>query len=153
MTPTADELVLTHDTQYRVCYADVDRMGYVYHGHYLRLFEIGRNEMLRSMYGSYAELEDNGYMLPCRHAEIEYLRPARLDDLLTIRTIVDQLPRVRFQCRGEIYGAAQELLTKYRMTLVFADTRTGKPRRAPADLVRRLQTRLVSAAAATTQPQ
>jgi len=140
--------MLTHDTRYRVCYADVDRMGYVYHGHYLRLFEIGRNEMLRALYGSYAQLEDRGYMLPCRNAQIEYLRPAVFDELLTIRSIVAEAPRLRFTMAGEIYNQAGELLTRGQVTLVFADTRTGRPRRAPRDLTARLQECLARAEAA-----
>jgi len=137
--------MISHDTQYRVCYADVDRMGYVYHGHYLRLFEIGRNEMLRALYGSYADLEDRGYMLPCRNAEIEYIRPARFDEMLTIRSLVDETPRLRFRIRTEIYDTTGTLLTRGRITLVFADTRTGRPRRAPADLVSRMRKHLEGA--------
>ena len=141
--------MITHETQYRVCYADVDRMGYVYHGHFLRLFEIGRNEMIRSLYGSYADIEDSGYMLPCRNAELEYLRPARFDDLLTIRSMVDQAPRVRFTIHTEIYNAGGELLTRGKITLVFADTKTGRPVRAPKDLVARMQQHLDRSTRAT----
>jgi acyl-CoA thioester hydrolase len=131
--------MLSHETPYRVCYADVDRMGYVYHGHYLRLFEIGRNEMIRAIYGSYADMEASGYMLPCRNAEVEYLQPALFDDLLTIRSIVEEPPRVRFTIGAEVYNAAGSLLTRGKVTLVFADTRTGRPRRAPPELVQRIQ--------------
>ena len=139
--------MLTHETPYRVCYADVDKMGYVYHGHYLRLFEIGRNEMIRSLYGSYADMEAAGYMLPCLRAEVEYLRPAKFDDLLTIRSMVDEVPGVKFTIRAEIYNAEGELLARGGVTLVFADTQTGRPRRAPKALVECLEQQLKSAAA------
>ena len=86
-----------HDTTIRVRYADTDKMGVVYNGNYLRYFEIGRTELLRHIGVPYAQLEAQGALLPVIEAHIEYLRPARYDDLLTVRTTyaVDRSPVLR----------------------------------------------------------
>ncbi len=78
--------VLRHQHPYRVRYADTDRMEYMYNGHYLRLFEIGRTELLRQAGVPYVELEANGYLLPVLEAHVIYRQPAYYDDLLTIET-------------------------------------------------------------------
>ena len=50
--------------EYRVPYADTDMMGYVYYGNYLTLFERSRNELMRALGPSYAQMEADGLMLP-----------------------------------------------------------------------------------------
>ncbi|MGD9556914.1 MAG: acyl-CoA thioesterase, partial [Mangrovibacterium sp.] len=80
------------ETKIRVYYEDTDQMGVVYYGQYLRYYEIGRTEMIRELGLTYKEIEDSGIMLPARSVKINYLKPARYDDLLTVRTIVEQIP-------------------------------------------------------------
>lgn len=70
----------------RVRYADTDKMGIVYNGTYLRYFEIGRTELLRSIGLPYIQLESEGYLLPVLEAHAEYKNPARYDDLIDIVT-------------------------------------------------------------------
>jgi acyl-CoA thioester hydrolase len=61
-------------------------MGIVYNGTYLRYFEIGRTELLRSIGLPYVGLEADGYLLPVLEAHVEYKNPARYDDLIDIVT-------------------------------------------------------------------
>lgn len=61
-------------------------MGIVYNGTYLRYFEIGRTELLRSIGLPYVQLESQGYLLPVLEAHVEYKNPARYDDLIDIVT-------------------------------------------------------------------
>lgn len=75
---------IQHSAQYRVRYSDTDKMGVVYHGNYLRLFEIARTELLRSIGLPYSVLEDSGYMLPVLESYAKYILPARYDDLLAL---------------------------------------------------------------------
>ncbi len=77
---------IVHLTSYRVRYSDTDKMGVVYYGNYMRLFEIGRTELLRSAGLPYVELEREGYLLPVLEAHAEYILPARYDDVLDIVT-------------------------------------------------------------------
>ena len=84
--------MMSYETPYRVCYADTDRMGIMYYGNYPRLYEIGRTDMIRSIWKSYREVEESGIILPVRLLHAVYHKPANYDELLTIRTIIKEIP-------------------------------------------------------------
>ncbi|MCX7835271.1 MAG: acyl-CoA thioesterase [bacterium] len=75
---------LTIQTQFRIRYADTDKMGIVYYGKYLELFEIGRTEWIRTFWKSYAEIERDGYFLPVIQCYVKYQKSFEYDDLITI---------------------------------------------------------------------
>jgi acyl-CoA thioester hydrolase len=81
--------MLTNKTTYRVIYGDTDKMGIAYHANYLRWFEIGRAEMFRSFGFTYKEIEAKGVLLPVSEAYCKFLFPAQYDDLLVIKTSID----------------------------------------------------------------
>src|SRR4030065_65871 len=72
----------------RDLFADTVAMGIVYYANYLKWFEAGRVELMRSMGMEYRELTGNGVHLPVTEATVRYLSPARYDDLLAIRSEV-----------------------------------------------------------------
>ena len=123
------------ETKYRVCYGDTDQMGVVYYGHYPRLMEIGRNEMIRSVGFPYKKIEEAGIIMPVRCVKIEYLKPAYYDDLLTIRTIIEKLPKVKLKVLSEIYNEKGELLNKGETVLAIIDSKSGKPTLAPQEFL------------------
>lgn len=127
------------DTTVRVRYGETDQMGYVYYGDYAQFLEVGRVEALRSLGFPYRRLEEQGVMLPVHDLRITYHRPARYDDLLTIRTRIEALPSVRIGFDYTIMNEAGEVLCEAHTTLVFVDRVTMKPRRAPDALVQALQ--------------
>jgi len=86
-----------YDTTYRVSYGDTDQMGVVYYGNYLEFFERARTEMLRSAGLPYAELERRGWFLMVIEAHCRYHAPARYDDLLTFRSGVAEVSRVKIK--------------------------------------------------------
>ena len=116
-----------HEFKVRVRYAETDQMGVVYHGNYAQYFEMGRVEWLRSLGLSYAYMEKNGIMLPVVSLTLNYKKPARYDDLLTVRTILKKQESVRIEFDYEIYNEKQELLTTGNSVLVFVDMKTGRP--------------------------
>ncbi len=75
---------VVHEVPYRVRYGDTDKMGVMYYGNYMRLFEIARTEMLRATGIPYAHLEKMGYLLPVLEAHCSYLRPLLYDDAVTV---------------------------------------------------------------------
>ena len=76
-----------HRYELRVRYGDTDQMGWVYYGNYLRWFEIGRAEMMRSMGRSYRSLEeDEDVLMPVLEARCRYFHGARYDEKVTIET-------------------------------------------------------------------
>lgn len=115
----------------RVRYAETDQMGVVYHGNYAQYFEMGRVEWLRNLGVSYKWMEENGVMLPVVTLNMNYKKPAKYDDLLTIRTIFKSQTSVKIEFDYEIYNEANELLTTGYSMLVFVDVKTGKPVLAP----------------------
>lgn len=131
--------MLVNETMIRVYYEDTDQMGVVYYGKYLRYYEIGRTEMIRNLGISYKDIEDSGILLPARSVKINYIKPARYDDLLTIRTIVDQIPKVKFLIKGEIYNQNNELLNEGEVVLVFYNGRTNRPCKAPETFINTLK--------------
>jgi|TARA_R110000868_G_scaffold55933_11_gene173656 acyl-CoA thioester hydrolase len=124
-----------HELKVRVRYAETDQMGVVYHGNYAQYFEMGRVEWLRNLGISYKWMEDNGVMLPVVSLNINYKKPARYDDLLTIKTILKSQSTVKIEFDYEILNEKQELLTIANSILVFVDMKTGRPT-VPPDYVK-----------------
>lgn len=88
--------------EYRVPYADTDQMGVVYYGNYLTLFERARNELMRLSGYSYRECEAEGWALPVTHAQVNYRRPAKYDDLLEVTAYVQNQKGVRIEIACEV---------------------------------------------------
>lgn len=123
--------MIVSETKIRVYYEDTDKMGVVYYGNYARYYEIGRTEMIRDLGFTYKQIEDSGIMLPARSLKINYLKSAYYDDLLTVRTIVDTIPKVKFPIKTEIYNEKGELINSGEVVLVFYSAITNKPVAAP----------------------
>jgi acyl-CoA thioester hydrolase len=120
-----------HELKVRVRYSETDQMGVVYHGNYAQYFEMGRVEWLRNLGISYKWMEDNGVMLPVVSLNINYKKPARYDDLLTIKTVLKSQSTVKIEFDYEILNEKQELLTIANSILVFVDMKTGRPTAPP----------------------
>lgn len=123
--------MIVTETKIRIYYQDTDQMGVVYYGNYARYYEIGRTEMIRDLGFTYKRLEEMGIMLPARSLQINYLKSAHYDDLLTVRTIVETIPKVKFPIKTEIYNEKGELINSGEVVLVFFSSRTNKPVAAP----------------------
>ena len=93
---------LSGEITIRVRYAEADRMGFLHHSHYLVYFEQGRTELLRAQGHSYRDLEDRGFLLVLTRVQVRYKRPARYDDLLTLRTTVVRTTLVKIEHRYEL---------------------------------------------------
>jgi acyl-CoA thioester hydrolase len=119
----------TGEITIRVRYAETDRMGLLHHATYLVYFEQGRTELLRAMGYSYKDLEDQGFLLVLTKLEVRYHRPARYDDLLTLRTTAVRTTMVRIDHKYELFCDGQ-LLTEGSSTLACVD-RTGRPQALP----------------------
>ena len=131
----------TTETSIRVRYGETDRMGYAYYANYALYFEVGRTEMLRSLGFIYREWEDNGIILPVKSLSIDYLSPARYDDLLTIRTTVTELPSARITFVYEVINEKKQLVCTGSTVLVFVDAATRRPSRPPESFLTVLKQR------------
>lgn len=130
--------MIVSETKMRVYYQDTDKMGVVYYGNYARYYEIGRTEMIRDLGFTYKQMEESGILLPARSLKINYLKSAYYDELLTIRTIVDTIPKVKFPIKTEIYNEKGELINSGEVVLVFFSAVTNKPIAAPKFFIEKM---------------
>lgn len=132
--------MISHTHEIRVRYAETDQMGYVYYGIYATYFEVGRVELVRSMGVSYAELEEqHQIMMPVLNLQVEYLKPARYDQLLKLTTHLLEIPTLRLRFRYELHSPADELLVRGATELVFVHKETLRPVRPPAHFLEALR--------------
>lgn len=130
----------TSETQVRVRYGETDQMGFLYYGNYALYYEVGRAEAIRTLGFTYRELEELGIHMPVVELNSQYFRPALYDDLITVRTILRELPegsKIRFH--SELYNEKGELLNKGVTTLVFYDPREKRKVAIHPELQRRLE--------------
>ena len=127
-------------TEYRVPYADTDQMGVVYYGNYLALFERARNELMRACGYTYKRCEEEGWMLPVTHAEVDYRRPAKYDDLLEVTAWVKLQKGVRLEIACEVRRKGEsELLASGYTRHAFVSTATFRPAPPPQPFLAALE--------------
>ena len=123
------------ETQIRIHYALTDQMGVVYHGHYAQFYEIGRAEAIRNIGYSYKDIEAMGIIMPVVDIHSRFLRPAKYDDLITVKTTLKELPiHHKIVFHHEIYNAKDELLNTGDVTLYFMQSKDMKRCEMPTAL-------------------
>jgi len=126
------------DITHRIRYGDTDKMGFLYYGNYAYLYEIGRTESLRSLGLSYKDMEDSGVGLPVIELSSKFIKPILYDDVILIRTITTQMPKVRIHFKYELFNQKDELVNIGETTLVFINYKTYKPTMCPDNLIEAL---------------
>ena len=123
--------------EFRARYAETDQMGIVYHANYLPWCEIGRTELIRRLWRSYAALEAEGVMLAVTEATLRYHSPARYDDLVRVVTTLAQVRSRGVSFEYQIHRVDAEGTTRLvsaRTDLVAID-RAGAPVRLPPHVI------------------
>lgn len=123
---------------FRVRYAETDQMGIVYYGNYAQYFEMGRVEWLRTLGVSYRNMEENGFMLPVISLQVDFKKPAKYDDLLTVETTLVKLPSVKIEFDYKIYNESRELLVEANTVLAFINMKTNRPTKCPEYILNKL---------------
>lgn len=124
--------MLITETIIRVRYADTDQMKFAYYGRYFEYFEQGRSDLLRFVGLPYPEIEARGYFLPVLEAHANYLKSARYDDELLVKTMFNEIPRARLRIEYEVLRKESDELIATGYTIHgFLNSSTGKPTRAP----------------------
>jgi len=125
-------VMITDIFKLRPRYGEVDQMGYVYHANYVTYCHQARNELLRKLGLDEVKLEKNHIILPVISFEINYKKPAHYDELITITTIIREIPKVRFSLEFEIKNNENTILSKAKSTIVFADSQSRLPKNIPS---------------------
>lgn len=129
-----------HVLPVRVYYEDTDFSGVVYHASYLRFMERGRSDLLRLAGIHHSELDAGSAGEPLafavRHMDIDFLKPARIDDVLEVHTRCVEVRGARLILAQEVRRGENVLITaKVTAAVINAD---GKPRRLPGELAAKL---------------
>lgn len=119
-----------HWTEVRVIYAQTDQMKGVHHSRYFEYFEIGRTELFRSFGYTYKQFEESGFMLPLVEAHIDFKRQAKYDDILKIRSYVDDDARIKLKVKYEIFVDGILICEGYTVH-AFVKTENFRATRAP----------------------
>lgn len=143
-----------HETEIRVRYAETDQMGIVHNSNYLIWFEVGRSEFCRARGFSYKEMEekDNALMVVAE-SYCRYKSPAYYEDLLTIRTRVEEIRSRSLRFIYEIYRAADDTLLAEGETLHLVTDEKKKIRSLPTQYKEKLLSAEIAAANAFPENQ
>ena len=116
-----------------VYYFDTDAGGVVHNIAYLRMVEIARSQLATSLGWSLDEMGRTGLVPVVARTEIDYLKPARLGDHLTVTAELVRMEKVRFFIRFEIASAEKPELIFVRciQTMVTVQLPAGRPQRVP----------------------
>jgi acyl-CoA thioester hydrolase len=119
-------------TTLRVRYAETDQRGVVYYANFLVWFEVARADLLRSLGWTYREMEAAGVSLPVIEAHCDYVRPARYDDEIEIRTEGQMVSPVRMRFNYTVVRRADQVVAAQGHTVHAAVDASGRPCRLPA---------------------
>lgn len=128
-----------HSTQIRVRYGETDQMGYLYYGNYALYYEVGRTDAIRQLGLTYKWMEENGIALPVATCNLQYLRPAFYDELLTVNTFIKEIPKDSFiEFHTEIFNEQNKIINRGLTKLVFYDIKARKKALMPHLLYEKL---------------
>ena len=118
----------------RIYYEDTDAGGVVYHANYLRFMERARTEWLRIQGYELNRLEQEyGFLFAVRSANIDYIKPARLNDLLNIQVSIARTGKASLDIDHEVYRD-EEILCRARIKLAGIDVDSFRPKALPFTL-------------------
>lgn len=119
-----------HRWQARVYYEDTDAIGIVYYANYLKFAERARTELMRESGSSHQQMiEAFDAAFAVSRCEVDYLKPARLDDLLTVETRVLDVGAAVLRLDQRVHRG-EELLVRLKIRIACLN-RQGRPQRLP----------------------
>ena len=117
-----------------VRYSETDQMSFVYHGNYVKYFEMGRISWLDKLGFSYKKMEDDGILLPVIDLKINFRQSAKFNDKLTLITKLVKLPSYMIEFNYEIFKDGN-IITRGYTKLIFLNSKTNKPMRCPKQIL------------------
>ncbi len=127
-----------HRLTQRVYYEDTDFSGLIYHARYLHFLERGRTDYLRCLgveQSALIGIDEEGLVFVVHRMEIDFKAPARMDDVLEIRTVTTKAGGAKMVLEQEIRRGG-DLLIAARVVIAVVN-RNGRPRRLPEGLAAR----------------
>ena len=132
--------MFVYESKVKVRYVETDQMGVVHHSNYAQYYELARTECFEACSGmTYETLEKEGVMLPILDMYSKFIKPSLYNQVLTIKSIVKELPTVRLKVDYEIYNEANELINVGYTTLVFVNKQTRRPCQPPENFMQNVR--------------
>lgn len=131
--------MITSESKIRIRYDEVDKMGYVYHGNYAKYYHISRTELLRKLGISDKVLENHNILLPVIEMNIKYFKPVFYDDIISIKTSIEDIPTSRLIFYHEVRNFNNELINQAKSSVAFVDIHTRKPLKVPQLIVNKIK--------------
>lgn len=120
----------------RVYYEDTDSGGVVYYANYLKFMERARTEFLRTLGFEQDELAQQGLIFAVHRAEVDYIKPARFNNALTVTAKISQQKKVSLTFEQEVQNEKGELCSRGTIKIVCLDAQSFKPRPIPEAILR-----------------
>lgn len=131
---TADQKSVSGVSRIRVRYGETDAMGWVYYGNYYLYFEVGRSDLIRSIWKSYRLMEEDGLKLPVTESYCKYIRGVQYEDEIEIHTRVSFPSVMRMRFDYEIRSITKNETAAIGYTMHCFVDENGKPIKIPEDL-------------------
>ena len=126
----------------RVSYSDTDQMGIVHHSNYLKYYETARWNLFRYLGTPYKKLEEKGFLLPVINVQIQFLKPAFYDEVLTIETSVLAFKGPKLILAYRVFNEDQDLINTAKVTLAFMNMNSRKACKPPQFILELWEKRL-----------
>ncbi len=127
------------DYEYRVRYGDTDKLGISYYANYFVWFEAARTEYFRALSLPYTECEKKGFFLPVVETAAQYHAPSTYDDLLIVRTSVNECRRSSMRFEYQVMRAGSEKVLVTGFSVHVCVDRNMKPCRLPEEIQKKVK--------------
>jgi len=125
---------LEDEIEFFVRYSETDQMSFVYHGNYVKYFEMGRIAWLNKLGFSYKKMEEDGVLLPVIDIKINFKKSALFDDKLILKTKLVREPSYMIEFEYKIIKN-DDLITSGYTKLIFLSSKTNRPMRCPNSII------------------
>ena len=122
------------EIEFSVRYSETDQMSFVYHGNYVKYFEMGRIAWLKKLGFSYKKMEEDGVLMPVIDIKINFKKPALFDDKLKLVTKLVRTPSYMIEFEFDIIKKENIISSGYTK-LVFLNSVPSKPMRCPNSII------------------
>ena len=126
------------EIEFYVRYSETDQMSFVYHGNYVKYFEMGRIAWLNKLGFSYKKMDEDGILLPVIDLKINFKKSAQFDDKLTLITKLISIPSYMIEFEYKIKRDGSLISSGYTK-LIFLNSKTNKPMRCPDQIIKALK--------------
>jgi len=133
-------LIMTNhfSLQVRVYREDTDDLGIVYYANYLKFMSRARSEWLRSLgFNQVASMHKQRITFVIKKIAVDFLRPARLEDMLTVDALLQGFGRASLDFEQKISSVTDDLLCRGTVKIACVDADTLRPHRIPQELITR----------------